>query len=238
MLTPLLASALAPESDSAICRGFSQDHRYLIYGFAAGLYPMMIFFGAPILGQLSDRVGRKTILQVCATGIVLAYVTISTAFALGSVLLLMVGRVLGGATGGSRAISMAALADVCSPREQGLLAEHGAARIVGRLCDWFGAERVARQQPNRVLVYHSHAASCHRASRQLGFRAAFVVISGVSETSLCARRRSRWPAGFSAWSPRFATVACEKFPGFSCFSRWAEAHTSFSSLISSWIRSM
>ena len=118
ILTPLLASALAPESEAAICRGFSQDRRYLIYGLAAGLYPMMIFFGAPILGQLSDRVGRKTILQVCAAGIVLAYVTISTAFAVGSVLLLMAGRVLGGATGGSRAISMAALADVCSPKNK------------------------------------------------------------------------------------------------------------------------
>jgi MFS transporter, DHA1 family, tetracycline resistance protein len=131
ILTPLLASALAPESEAAICRGFSQDRRYLIYGLAAGLYPMMIFFGAPILGQLSDRVGRKTILQVCAAGIVLAYVTISTAFALGSVLLLMAGRVLGGATGGSRAISMAALADVCSPKNKdfwlsmGLLASSG-----------------------------------------------------------------------------------------------------------------
>lgn len=33
ILTPLLASALAPESDFAICRRFSQDHRYLIYVF-------------------------------------------------------------------------------------------------------------------------------------------------------------------------------------------------------------
>jgi MFS transporter, DHA1 family, tetracycline resistance protein len=131
ILTPLLASALAPRSDSAICRGFSEDHRYLIYGFATGLYPMMIFFAAPILGQLSDRMGRKTILQVCAAGIVLGYVVVNTAFALGSVLLLVTGRVLGGATGGSRAISMAALTDVCSPRNKdfwlsmGLLASSG-----------------------------------------------------------------------------------------------------------------
>jgi DHA1 family tetracycline resistance protein-like MFS transporter len=118
ILTPLLASALAPDSDLAICQGFSEDHRYLIYGFATGLYPMMIFFAAPLLGQLSDRVGRKTILQVCAAGIALGYVVVNTAFALGSVLLLMTGRVLGGATAGSRAISMAALADVCSPRNK------------------------------------------------------------------------------------------------------------------------
>jgi MFS transporter, DHA1 family, tetracycline resistance protein len=118
ILIPLLASALAPESDSVMCRDFSQDHRYLIYGFTTGLYPMMIFFGAPILGQLSDRVGRKRILQLCAAGIVLGYLLVSTAFALGSVLLLMIGRILGGAAGGSRAISMAALADICSPRNK------------------------------------------------------------------------------------------------------------------------
>ena len=131
ILIPLLAGALAPRSDSAICRGFSEDHRYLIYGFVTGLYPMMILFAAPILGQLSDRMGRKTILQVCAAGIVLGYVVISTAFALGSVLLLMTGRVLGGATGGSRVVSMAALTDVCSPKSKdfwlsmGLLAASG-----------------------------------------------------------------------------------------------------------------
>ena len=127
MLTPLLAGALAPESDSPISHGFSEDRRYLIYGFATGLYPAMIFLAAPILGQLSDRMGRRTILQVCAAGIIFGYVVINTAFALGSVVLLMIGRVLGG----SRAISMAGLTDVCSPRNKdfwlsmGLLASSG-----------------------------------------------------------------------------------------------------------------
>jgi hypothetical protein len=51
MLTPLLAGALAPESDSPICRGFGEDGRYLIYGFATGLYPMMMFFGTRFLGS-------------------------------------------------------------------------------------------------------------------------------------------------------------------------------------------
>jgi MFS transporter, DHA1 family, tetracycline resistance protein len=127
MLTPLLAGALAPESDSPISHGFSEDRRYLIYGFATGLYPAMIFLAAPILGQLSDRMGRRTILQVCAASIILGYAVINTAFALGSVVLLMIGRV----PGGSRAISMAGLTDVCSPRNKdfwlsmGLLASSG-----------------------------------------------------------------------------------------------------------------
>ena len=72
MLTPLLAAALAPESNAPLAAGTTEDGRHLIYGFATGLYPMMMFFGAPILGQLSDRVGRKMILLVCAAGIVLS----------------------------------------------------------------------------------------------------------------------------------------------------------------------
>ena len=118
MLTPLLAGALAPKSHAALGRKFSEDSRYLIYGFATGLYPMMMFFGAPILGQLSDGVGQKRILLACAAGIVLGYTTIGSAFARGSVLLLMTGRFLGGVTAGSRAVSLAALVDVCPPEKK------------------------------------------------------------------------------------------------------------------------
>lgn len=112
MLTPLLAAELAPESQSAIGAGLSEDARYIIYGVATGLYPMMMFFGAPILGQLSDRVGRKLMLLVCAGGIVLSYATLSAAFTLGSIILVMLGRALGGTTAASQPISLAALVDV------------------------------------------------------------------------------------------------------------------------------
>lgn len=115
MLTPLLAAELAPDSKSAIGAGLSEDARYIIYGVATGLYPMMMFFGAPILGQLSDRVGRKLMLLICAGGIVLSYATLSAAFALGSVILVMIGRALGGTTAASQPISLAALVDVSSP---------------------------------------------------------------------------------------------------------------------------
>ena len=55
ILTPLLASALARESESAICRGFSEGHRYLIYGFTAGLYPMMFFWRPDFRVALGSR---------------------------------------------------------------------------------------------------------------------------------------------------------------------------------------
>jgi DHA1 family tetracycline resistance protein-like MFS transporter len=115
MLTPLLASALADGADAGISQGLSTTQRHLVYGIATGLYPIMTFFGAPILGQLSDRLGRKTILLVCATGIAASYVVISAAFAWGSIALLMAGRMIGGLTAASQAVSLAAVVDVCRP---------------------------------------------------------------------------------------------------------------------------
>jgi DHA1 family tetracycline resistance protein-like MFS transporter len=118
MLTPLLASALADGSDVGIAKGLSPIQRHLVYGIATGLYPIMTFFGAPILGQLSDRLGRKTILLVCAIGIAASYVVISAAFAWGSIALLMAGRMIGGLTAASQAVSLAAVVDVCRPERK------------------------------------------------------------------------------------------------------------------------
>src|SRR5260370_25985214 len=118
LLTPLLAAALAPGSDAALQAGLSANARHLVYGVAAGSYPLMTFFGAPILGQLSDRLGRKTILLVCAGGIVASYFTIIAAFAYGSISLLMAGRFIGGVTAASQAVSLAAIVDVCRPERK------------------------------------------------------------------------------------------------------------------------
>ncbi len=118
MLTPLLAAELAPDSKAAISVGLSEDARYIIYGVATGLYPMMMFFGAPILGQLSDRLGRKRMLLICAVGIVLSYALLCVAFSLGSIILVMVGRALGGTTAASQPISLAALVDVSAPAKR------------------------------------------------------------------------------------------------------------------------
>lgn len=118
MLTPLLASALADGSNAGISTGLSATQRHLVYGIATGLYPIMTFFGAPILGQLSDRLGRKAILLVCATGIAASYVVISAAFAWGSIALLMAGRMIGGLTAASQAVSLAAVVDVCRPERK------------------------------------------------------------------------------------------------------------------------
>ena len=54
---------------------------------------------------------------------------------------------------------------------------------------------VARQQPDRFVVHDSYPASCHGASRQLGFRFCFRCYFGsFGDLALCGGRRFRWPA--------------------------------------------
>ncbi len=55
---------------------------YIILGFLVAIYPLMQFIATPILGQLSDRIGRKKVLAFSLAGTSLSYVI----FALGIIL--------------------------------------------------------------------------------------------------------------------------------------------------------
>ncbi len=46
---------------------------YILYGLIVAAYPFAQFFSAPILGQLSDRFGRKQILFYCLAATSLSY---------------------------------------------------------------------------------------------------------------------------------------------------------------------
>ena len=143
MLTPLLAVALAPESSAALAEGTSEDGRHLIYGFATGLFPMVMFFSAPILGQLSDRVGRKTILLVCAGGIILSYATIWRRFRMG-LGFLVDGRKSRRRHYRGKPADLARGPGRCLPAgKERLLAKHGTSRIVAWLRHWAGPQRIS-----------------------------------------------------------------------------------------------
>ena len=173
MLTPLLAAELAPDSASAIGRGLSEDARYIIYGVATGLYPMMMFFGAPILGQLSDRIGRKVVLLVCTGGIILSYATLSAAFTLGSVVLVMLGRALGGTTAARQPISLAALVDVSTPEKRDFWLSMGLlASSVGFVV---GPALSGLLSDNRIVSRSStNPPFCHRSAWRVKFPASDV----------------------------------------------------------------
>ncbi len=90
-----------------------------VVGILQATYPMMQFLGAPVLGRLSDRFGRKPILLVSQLGTFAGFVLLGFANMLW---LLFLSRIIDGLSGANMSTAQAAIADSTSEknRTQGL----------------------------------------------------------------------------------------------------------------------
>lgn len=73
------------------------------------------FFGTPVLGKLSDRLGRKYILVFSLAGTVAANLLASVAAA---AWLLYTARILDGLTGGNTSVASAVISDITTPQQR------------------------------------------------------------------------------------------------------------------------
>src|SRR5574342_317379 len=88
-------------------------------GILQATYPMMQFIGAPILGRLSDRFGRKPILIASQIGTLAGFVLLGFA---NTLWLLFLSRIIDGLSGANISTAQAAIADRTNEktRTQGL----------------------------------------------------------------------------------------------------------------------
>ena len=96
-------------------------------GLIVGAFSLAQLVCAPILGRLSDRIGRKPILLLSLAGTAVGSLLTGLA---GSVWLLALGRVVDGASGASVSVAQAAVSDVAEPKDR--------ARLLGLLGAAFG----------------------------------------------------------------------------------------------------
>lgn len=93
-----------------------------IFGLLLAVYPVFQFFGAPILGTLSDHCGRKPILLVSQAGTLLSWIIFGAAYfatgALWPLLIIAFSRVVDGITGGNQSVANAYLADVTTDEDR------------------------------------------------------------------------------------------------------------------------
>ena len=91
----------------------------LTIGILQASYPMMQFLGAPILGRLSDRFGRKPVLVVSQMGTLAGFILLGFANTLP---LLFISRIIDGLSGANISTAQAAIADSTNEktRTQGL----------------------------------------------------------------------------------------------------------------------
>jgi len=86
-----------------------------VFGLLMATYSAMQFVFSPILGRLSDRVGRRPVLLISLTGSVIGFVMFALA---DSLLWLFASRLLAGIAGGNIATAQAVIADTTKPEDR------------------------------------------------------------------------------------------------------------------------
>lgn len=94
-----------------VLRRFSSDHAVVseYFGYFIGVYAFMQFAASPVLGALSDRFGRRSILLSSLLGAGLDYIFMAFAPTLS---LLFLGRMIAGLTGASMTVASSYMADI------------------------------------------------------------------------------------------------------------------------------
>jgi DHA1 family tetracycline resistance protein-like MFS transporter len=86
-----------------------------VYGVFGTAWALMQFLASPILGSLSDRFGRRSVILLSCLGLGLDYVFMALA---PSLVWLFVGRIISGITAASFSTSLAYIADVTPPEKR------------------------------------------------------------------------------------------------------------------------
>ena len=84
-------------------------------GWLVGVYALFQLFSGPLLGRMSDHVGRKPLLIVSQVGTLIGFLV--TAFA-GTLWVVFLGRIIDGATAGNLSLAQAYISDVTKPEER------------------------------------------------------------------------------------------------------------------------
>jgi MFS transporter, DHA1 family, tetracycline resistance protein len=112
IVIPVLPALFADGDASILPLGSSEQQKALLYAGLSAIYPFMQFFGAPILGALSDKHGRKPMLQISLVGAMIGYLLLALAIGWKSIPLLFLARALPGFMAGNISIVFSAISDV------------------------------------------------------------------------------------------------------------------------------
>lgn len=112
---PIFASIFGSSIRVPYFQELSPFMLHLSYGIAIGAFPLAMLIGAPILGDLSDQIGRKKVLLISLFGEAAGMLMLGFSLYVRNLLLLVFARVFTGFLAGSIGMAQAAIIDTSSP---------------------------------------------------------------------------------------------------------------------------
>jgi len=116
ILIPVFAALVLPGRYQVIPADWTIRQGFIMVGWLAGLFSICTFLAAPILGQMSDKYGRKKVLAISLFGTSVGYAVFAIGVAQRSIPLLFIGRIIDGITGGNIAVARAVIGDVSTQK--------------------------------------------------------------------------------------------------------------------------
>ncbi|MES2592000.1 MAG: MFS transporter [Bacteroidota bacterium] len=111
IVIPVIAPLLIYPVHNMLPAAMDTSTRTIILGFLIAAYPIAQFFGAPMLGALSDRHGRRKLLAISLVGTFIGYVLFAVAILQQNIYMLFASRILDGFSGGNIAIALSSISD-------------------------------------------------------------------------------------------------------------------------------
>lgn len=142
LILPVLTPLFLDVKSSFLPTNYSDNLRTLLFGLVTASYAAAQFFGAPLIGSLSDRYGRKRMMIFTICGAVIANLAFILGTIYSSVIIMIIGRLIGGFMGGNAALANTMVGDISEKHEKtrnyGFIGLALAAGIV--LGPYFGAQ--------------------------------------------------------------------------------------------------
>lgn len=118
LVYPMFSSMLFHPDAHFLPEGTPDTVRGLYLGILLAAGPLTQFFSAPICGTLSDRKGRRSVLNITLLIGVIGYVLSMLSVAYHHLIGLLISRIIVGISTGSAAVVSAAVADLSRPEEK------------------------------------------------------------------------------------------------------------------------
>lgn len=120
LIFPVLSVLFSSTAGSIVSSNTSDFWRTCLYGLTMSSFSLAMFLAAPLLGDISDRYGRKKVLIICLIGNGFGFFVSAFGIFYHSISLVIIGRAIGGFTAGNQPLAQAAIIDISVPAEKAI----------------------------------------------------------------------------------------------------------------------